>query len=143
MKMLSLFAVTAGFTLLGASPPPMDYGARAGGPGGYPPCSAEIQDRCIQLHERGVASRHNLALNERLGPDRMPRRYARMGGMRGPMRPMGEPPRMALARNDYPRCGPGIEDRCIQAPAPGPAAAPVTRSYRTYARQMVRLGERG
>jgi hypothetical protein len=35
--------------------------------GGYPPCSATITDRCIQLYEPGVATPANLALNERLG----------------------------------------------------------------------------
>ena len=29
----------------------------------YPPCSRTVRDRCIQLHERGVATRENLAIN--------------------------------------------------------------------------------
>ena len=50
MKMLSmtLFAAAAGTSLLGAAPPPDDEGGR-----GYPPCSAGVTDRCIQLYERG------------------------------------------------------------------------------------------
>ncbi len=73
MKMLSLFAATAGLGLLGAAPPPVEglYGP-AGASGGYPPCSHTVRDRCIQLYERGVASRRNLALNARLGPGRVP-----------------------------------------------------------------------
>ena len=144
MKMPALFAAAAGLTLLGASPPPMMYGPPgAGAPGGYPPCSASLRDRCIQLYERGVASPRNLAMNERLGPERMPRRFAHMGRMRGPMPPMGGemgPPReIVVASNEYHHCRGPMDDRCIQAPAP--TAAP--RSWRHEEREMVRIGERG
>ena len=47
---------------------------------GYPPCSATVADRCIQLYEPGVATRTNLALNEQLGPDRTGVGLAAMGG---------------------------------------------------------------
>jgi hypothetical protein len=146
MKMLSLFAAAAGLGLLGAAPPPMEgmYGP-PGASGGYPPCSRSVRDRCIQLYERGVASRRNLAENARLGPGREPRRYAQ-GGI-GPMGPRYGEMRggrvAVLARNDYPPCGDGVADRCIQAP---PAAAPARRRTAVsvrYDRETVRLGERG
>lgn len=155
MKMLSLFAATAGLTLLGAAPPRMDGPPGAGG--GYPPCSRTVTDRCIQLYERGVASPRNLAMNERLGPGRMSRRYAH--GPRGPFAPgMGPMPMgpaygtpgdrrvVVVARNVYPPCRSEGDDRCIQAPAPAaaPIAAAPRRVYRAaYDRQLVRLGERG
>jgi hypothetical protein len=44
--------------------------AAVGSQGGYPPCSATVTDRCIQLYEPGVATPRNLALNEQLGPGR-------------------------------------------------------------------------
>ena len=138
---LSLFAATAGVALLGATPPPMDAGPDLYASNGYPPCSRSVRDRCIQLYERGVANPRNLALNERLGPGREPRRWAHrgMGPMPGRMVRME---RVVVARNDYPRCAGPLDDRCIQAPAP--ASAPVRVAYRPhYDREMVRLGERG
>src|SRR5687767_1603380 len=55
--------------LVGAAPPgpamPGDEGVD------YPPCSRQVRDRCIQLHERGVATPENLAVNRGEGePDR-------------------------------------------------------------------------
>jgi hypothetical protein len=149
MKMLSLFAATAALTLLGASSPRMDM-AR-GASGGYPPCSRTVRDRCIQLYERGVATRHNLALNARLGQGRMAPRYAGMDGGMEPMPmerhgAMGDRRVVVIARNDYPPCRGDLDDRCIQAPAPTGAAAPMgpRRVYRAaYDRQLVRTGERG
>jgi hypothetical protein len=47
-----------------------DDAAVVGSQGGYPPCSATVTDRCIQLYEPGVATPGNLALNEQLGPGR-------------------------------------------------------------------------
>jgi len=145
MKMPSLFAAAAGLTLLGASPPPMDgmYGP-PGGPGGYPPCTSRGQDRCIQLYERGVANPRNLAMNDRFGPGRVPRRYAH-----GPMGPRPGERVVVVARNDYPPCGGGVADRCIQAPPAaraggGYAPAPRRVALRAhYDRQAVRVGERG
>jgi hypothetical protein len=147
MKMLSLFAAATGLGLLGAAPPPMEamYGP-PGASGGYPPCSRSVRDRCIQLYERGVATPRNLALNERLGPGRVPPRYAR-----GRMDPMGpryremRERRVVVARNDYPPCGDGVGDRCIQAPpATASAPPPQRRLVRIrYDREMVRVGERG
>lgn len=151
MKMLSLLAATAGLTLLGASPPRPD--AVRGASQGYPACSRTVTDRCIQLYERGVASRRNLAANARLGSDREPAGYAQ-----APMSPRydgpGERRVVTMARNDYPPCGRGIADRCIQAPAAsrrsGYAAA--RRAHRSgyaaaprphYDSTLVRVGERG
>ena len=73
MKKIALFTAIAGLTLVGAAPP--SQWSRSGGQDqwsgdGYPPCSATVRDRCIQLYERGVATAANLALNERLGIDR-------------------------------------------------------------------------
>jgi hypothetical protein len=69
MKRTILFAAAAGLLLVSNAPPPgwgedWEDDARAGG---YPPCSRTVTDRCIQLYERGVATRTNLALNEHLG----------------------------------------------------------------------------
>jgi hypothetical protein len=77
MKKTLMFAAAAGLLLVSNAPPPgwgadWEDNARSGG---YPPCSRTVTDRCIQLYERGVATRTNLALNERLG---MP--GAAMGG---------------------------------------------------------------
>ena len=58
MKKIVLFATVCGLGLVAAAP---------SSNGGYPPCSATVTDRCIQLYERGVATRANLALNEQLG----------------------------------------------------------------------------
>jgi hypothetical protein len=149
MKMPSLFVAAAGLTLLGGAPPPMEgMDGPPGASGGYPPCSRTVRDRCIQLHERGVATPRNLAMNERLGPGRMPRRYANgpMGPMAGPRYGEMRERRVVVARNDYPPCGGGIGDRCIQAPAATGAAAPAPRRIAVrvrYDRAMVRAGERG
>jgi hypothetical protein len=72
MKRIAVFAAVSTLTLVGAAP--YDTGS------GYPPCSATITDRCIQLYEPGVATPTNLALNEQLGPDRPGVGLAAMGG---------------------------------------------------------------
>ena len=70
MKKIALFAAAAaGLLLVSNAPPPgwsedWEDDARTGA---YPPCSRTVTDRCIQLYERGVATRTNLAMNERLG----------------------------------------------------------------------------
>jgi hypothetical protein len=149
MKMLSLFAAAAGFTLLGAAPPPPMAGPDGYAPSGYPPCSRSVRDRCIQLYERGVANPRNLALNDRLGPGREPRRWAHRGmGRMGPDGPAYGPAygamgsrRIVVASNDYPPCGAGVDDRCLQAPAATYATRRIVRVH--YDRETVRLGERG
>jgi len=67
MKKLLLFAAVAGFGLISAGPPDKDEGPREAR-GGYPPCSRTVTDNCIQLYERGVRSRENLARNYRAAP---------------------------------------------------------------------------
>jgi hypothetical protein len=161
MKMLTLtlFSAATGLALLGAAPPPGMDGMPGAGPAGYPPCSHALRDRCIQLHERGVADPANLALNDRLAAGRHGRRWAR-GPMPGDE---GMGPRYAgmrggrvavLARNDYPPndsmpndyrpCAGQGDDRCIQAPPAAAAAPRMVRVYRAhYDRALVRTGERG
>jgi hypothetical protein len=78
VKKALFLAAAAGAFLVGFSPPrpamPGDEGVD------YPPCSRTLRDRCIQLHERGVATPENLAINRgEAGPDydgREPDRYA-------------------------------------------------------------------
>ncbi len=117
MKKLALFTALAGITLVGAAPPSHWSRSSSGGDyagNGYPPCSRTVQDRCIQLYERGVAMRANLALNERLG---MHDGLAAMGG------PYEAPNagrhgsgygHSSASRDDYPPCSREIQDRCIQ-----------------------------
>lgn len=72
MKKIMMIGVLAGLTLVAAAPPShwRTGSDREWTGSGYPPCSRTVTDRCIQLYERGVATAANLALNERLGPDR-------------------------------------------------------------------------
>jgi hypothetical protein len=83
---------------------------------GYPACSKTVTDRCIQLHERGVATRTNLALNDRLGM--LP--VAAMGGPYEPSSPdrsadQADPrPWPRTSRSGYPPCSRTLQDRCIQ-----------------------------
>lgn len=65
MKKLVPFAAVAWLGLVSAGPPD-DYKGPREARGGYPPCSARVTDRCIQLYERGVRSPENLAVNARL-----------------------------------------------------------------------------
>ena len=72
MKKIMLIAAAAGLSLVAAAPPSHwrnSADTQVTG-NGYPPCSRTVVDRCIQLYERGVATAANLALNERLGPNR-------------------------------------------------------------------------
>ncbi len=118
MKKLAVFTAIAGLTLVSAAPP-SHWSRSADGDEwtgrGYPPCSRTVTDRCIQLYERGVRTRANLALNERLG---MGGRVAAMGG---PYEPAADDaiedttaawPR--TSRSDYPPCSRTVTDRCIQ-----------------------------
>lgn len=68
--MKRIIVYTAGLALAGAAFAQSYYDdgyAPRASQGGYPPCSATVTDRCIQLYEPGVATPANLALNERLG----------------------------------------------------------------------------
>ena len=80
MKKIALPGSVCGLLLVAAAPPSNWNGASAESSGGYPPCSATVTDRCIQLYERGVATPTNLALNERLGIDQPGVGLAAMGG---------------------------------------------------------------
>jgi hypothetical protein len=124
MKRITLVAIaTAGAALAGAAPG--GYGQGAGETAsGYPACSRTVTDRCIQLYERGVRARENLAMNARLGPGREPATMSAsrsagstpaVGGplVEVPMAPaMGSTPR--VERDAYPPCSRTITDRCIQ-----------------------------
>jgi hypothetical protein len=117
MKKLALFTAIAGLTLVSAAPPAQwsrsANGDEAAGRG-YPPCSSAVTDRCIQLYERGVRTRANLALNERLGIDSS---VAAMGGPYEPADDAGKDRASAwprTSRSDYPACSRTVTDRCIQ-----------------------------
>ncbi len=125
MKRICLFAALAGATLVSASPPAGHRDA-AGAAGGYPACSRTVTDRCIQLYERGVRTRANLARNQALGPGRT---ALALGGPDEPV--------PSHYRTDYPRCSATVRDRCIQGE--GRRAG---RGYR-YASRVHRAGERG
>lgn len=90
MKKLGIFAAVCGLTLVAAAPHDTA--------GGYPPCSATVTDRCIQLYERGVATPTNLALNEQLGPDRAGVGLAAMGG---PYEPIEQEDEYASAWSEH------------------------------------------
>jgi hypothetical protein len=59
MKRAIVYA--AGLALAGAAFAQTYYDddGAVGSQGGYPPCSATITDRCIQLYERGVTGFYN------------------------------------------------------------------------------------
>jgi hypothetical protein len=108
--------------------------------GGYPPCSATVTDRCIQLYEPGVATPANLALNERLGdgtqmaeasyPEEAEVAYSEYDNQAvgGPYEPVEDYPEEAAAYSEeyagvwpeestgyYPPCSLSpADDRCIQ-----------------------------
>ncbi len=116
MKKIMITAAAAGLGLVAAAPPShlrhsavQDEGAGRG----YPPCSRTVTDRCIQLYERGVATRTNLALNERLGMDN---RVTAMGGPYEPAAPRarGNGDWSRPAADDYPPCSRTVTDRCTQ-----------------------------
>jgi hypothetical protein len=62
MKRIVIYS--AGLLLAGTA---VAYSGPIAAQGDYPPCSATITDRCIQLYEPGVATPANLALNDQLG----------------------------------------------------------------------------
>ena len=131
MKKLFLFAAVAGLGLVSAGPPDSDEGAPEAR-SGYPPCSARVTDECIQLYERGVRTRENLAENR--GRERHADRH-RHGGQHGDrhrhMRDMavaaqGE---RRPAAGGYPPCSATVKDEC--------------RQRRVLARRVRMAGERG
>jgi len=98
MKKIALFGSACGLLLVAAAPPSGWNGASAEISDGYPPCSATVTDRCIQLYERGVATPANLALNERLGINQPGVGLAAMGG---PYEPVEEADDYAAAWSDH------------------------------------------
>jgi hypothetical protein len=98
---------------------------------GYPPCSRTVTDRCIQLYERGVRTRENLARNERLGGT------GSATAMGGPYEavPAGTG---RSAGGDYPPCSATVTDRCMQM-----GARTSTRRTRMVGEQIRMAGERG
>lgn len=103
MKKICFLAAAAGLALVSASPPATGDETAAAEGSGYPPCSRTVTDRCIQLYERGVGTRENLASNRDLGPGRGPAQ--------------GGPEEAATATasaGDYPPCSATVTDRCRQ-----------------------------
>jgi hypothetical protein len=148
VKKALLLAAAAGAMLIGSAPPRPSMPAQEGV--GYPPCSRTLRDRCIQMHERGVATPDNLARNEDARNDEDRDDYAggppppaiMPAGRDGDGEPemdsvVGAPAPMPshevrLAQNDYPACAGGVEDRCMQE-----------RILVRHHERMLRLGERG
>ena len=170
MKKALFLAAAAGAFLVGSAPP----GPAMQGDEGvdYPPCSRNVRDRCIQLHERGVATPENLAINRgEAGPDRYargPDRYAE-----GPDDYVDMPPPGPYARIDdddmpppgrghHPH-GPSEMESVVAAPPPPSADAPMRYAMNHYPacaddssdrcvqrrvvvvhrERMLRIGERG
>lgn len=124
MKTLLLFAAAAGLTLVSAAPPPAGIDEPAAS-AGYPPCSATVTDRCIQLYERGVRSAANLARNV----EGAPRTVVAQGG---PYEPEST---AVMAGGDLPFCSASVTDKCMQRAARA-ARRSAERSHRA-------AGERG
>lgn len=120
MKKLLLFAAVAGLGLVSASPPGPKEGAHPReAEAGYPPCSRTVTDSCIQLHERAMRRRQNLAGKERRGDRHLQH-----------MRPVE-----TAARSHYPPCSRTLRDRCNQLHGQG--------ENRQLAMRIRRAGERG
>ena len=169
MKKALFLAAAAGAFLVGSAPP----GPAMQGDEGvdYPPCSRNVRDRCIQLHERGVATPENLAINRgEAGPDRYargPDRYAEGPDDYDDMPPPG--PYARIDDDDMPPPGRGhhphgpSEMESVVAAPPPPASAPVRYAMNHYPacsddssdrciqrrvvvvhrERMLRIGERG
>ena len=100
MKERILFAAIAGLGLVSASPPPSTAAAQSDM--AYPACSRTVTDHCIQLYERGVRTRQNLAANRVEAP---PPAAAPASAGAG-----------AIASNDPPPCSATVTDHCQQRP---------------------------
>ena len=128
MKKLFLFAAVAGLGLVSASPPgPEDVQGPDEARTGYPPCSATVSDECIQLHERGVGSRENLAENRHRERHRE-RRREELGMAEGD-EPAPAPAGSSAGSSHYPPCTAAVKDEC--------------RQHRALARRIRVAGERG
>ena len=130
MKKALFLAAAAGAFLVGSAPP----GPAMQGDEGvdYPPCSRKVRDRCIQMHERGVATPENLAINRgEAGPDR----YAGGPDDYDDMPPPG--PYAQIDDDDLPPPGAGHHphgpsDMESVVAAPPPASAPVRYAMNHY-----------
>ena len=133
MKKLCIFAAVAGLGLVSAAPPPGTSSTGAATAWSeYPPCSRTVTDRCIQLYERGVRTRENLARNQRPGG------AGQAAAMGGPFEAAAAGS-AAASSSAYPPCSATVTDRCIQVGAR--YRAPRTRMA---AGEQVRMaGERG
>lgn len=109
-----LFAAVAGLGLVSAGPPGPDEERT-----GYPPCSARVTDQCIQLYERGVRTRENLAQNRHRERRRAETEIAERDA---------PAPAYGGARH-YPPCSAAVKDEC--------------RQRRALARRIRIAGERG
>jgi hypothetical protein len=164
VKKALFLAAAAGSLLVGFAPPgpamPGDEGVD------YPPCSRSLRDRCIQLHERGVASPGNLAINR---GEAEPDRYARGPDGDDDMPPPGPyaelgddaPPPPGMGHHGMHRDGPSEMESVVAAPPAG--AAPIRYAQNDYPacadaasdrciqrrvvvvhrERMLRIGERG
>lgn len=142
MKKILLFAAVAGLTLVSASPPDDILAEEDVAKAGYPACSRTVTDRCIQMYERGVASRGNLARNDDLGTD------PPGVGLSGHAMPA--PAKRYAASGSYPPCSSTVTDRCTQTyergSHGGTRMARATRKHHASERRMqlaLRAGERG
>lgn len=164
MKKALILAAAAGVMLVGSAPPgpamPGDEGVD------YPPCSRTLRDRCIQLHERGVASAENLAVNR---GEASPDRYAAGPDGDDDMPPPGPyadlddgPPPPGMGHHGMRPDGPSEMESVVAAgPAPAepvqyarndyPACADASsdrcvqqrRVVVIHRERMLRIGERG
>ena len=105
MKMLIIAA--GGLALAGAAQAQnemtMDSHALSTAIGGYPACSADVQDSCVQAREAGLASAAG-------GPFEPVEQHAQANAMAA-YQGMGGP----IEDESYPPCQPGEgDDRCIQ-----------------------------
>ena len=122
MKASILFAVFAGLTLVSAAPPGSKAITTADAVAGYPPCSATVTDRCIQLYERGVRA-------AKAAPAKPAAVKPAQGG------PYESASTAIMSPDDYPVCSRSVTDRCVQRAT--------RRAAPSYARQVRRAGERG
>jgi hypothetical protein len=131
MKRLCIFAAVAGLGLVSAAPPPGTGSTATTAWSEYPPCSRTVTDRCIQLYERGVRTRSNLARNKQPGGGR------EAMGIGGPYESASAG--AAVGSSAYPPCSATVTDRCTQIGSRhrGPR-------IRTVGGEQIRMaGERG
>jgi hypothetical protein len=135
----TLFVAAAACTLLVSAAPPGPP-AMPGDEGvDYPPCSRSVRDRCIQLHEPGVATPENLAINrgdydsdryaegpdeDEMGPP--PERYAGNGPYDDDLPPPG------MRRHHHMMPPPGAPSEMESVVAPPPPDMPTRMAMNDY-----------